>query len=376
MLYLSNSIANEIPDNPNSIPVSIFPPVVLERPLKLFGESFRVHISTGLTFSPDLILQVAYGMSLRQYGRSLDGQLDTILDALWRGATKKNKLSATTSTLIKQKLEKFIALGALEKVIVGEEPVTQEPWTSDWETLLQVVKEDRDDCVYLLIERLANIDRAAYLAHKSHASGSMTGESMELLDEHAAVRNLFEVWQQSNLKLLLPVTMLVDVSLQTLAWLELRTQPNCNSDSGSQLLKLLAAGKKPLGHWLLQIQLSANCSNLDQLSAKMACFKLTHHDKVVSHDLLKKWSSGQQLMPRSAGDCVLHSAGNRIDKNLWREYFAAARYLSFLCDLLIAGSCGDEPSWQVVQANLFERYERLYDIERVKLQQMCTPKNK
>lgn len=365
MLYLSTKKSNEILGNPDSIPISIFPPVVLERPLKLFGKTFRVHTSTGLTLSPDTILQAAYGISLRQCGRSLDKQSDSLLNSLWRGATKKNKLSDTTSILIKQKFAKFIAPETLDKIIVGEEPESTEPWTSDWETLLKVVQGDGVDCVRVLIERLANIDRAAYLAHKSHASGATIVESMKLLEERAAINSLYEVWQQSSLKLLLPVAVLIDVSLQVLAWLELQGQKECSSES--QLLNLLVAGRKPIGHWLLQIQRSADCSNLDQLSARMASLDLTYRGKLISHDLLKKWSSGQQLMPNSAGECVIHTAGKYFDKKHLQESFAAARFLSFLCDLLIAGSCGEEPSWNVVQATLNERYEKLYELERTKM---------
>ncbi len=366
MLYLQHKKSIETQEIPTSIPISIFPPVPLERPLRLFGKTFCVHISTGLTFSPDTILKVAYGMGLREYIRREDIQSARLLDALWRGATKKNKLSTTTSTLIKQKFAKFITAEALDKVIAGELPLHSEAWASDWETLLQVVTPDEHDIVRLLIQRFANIDRTAYLANKLHANSDTANECMDMLDKLAGLKNLFEVWQQSKLKLLLPIAYLVDVGLQTLAWLELRTQSY--RDHESQLLNFLTVGKKPLGHWLVHIQKSANCSNLEQLSVRMARLKFTHHDKVVSHDLLKKWSSGQQLMPNSAAECVLNSAGNSIDKKLWMNYFVAARFMSFLCDMFIAGSYGESPSWKTVQMELFKRYTGLYEYEKNNLQ--------
>lgn len=363
MLFIQKYKLTETHENPTSIPISMFPPVSLERPLKLFGKTFRAYTSTGLTFSPDTILRVSYGISLREYIRNEDIQFAQLLDALWRGTTKKNKLSATTRTLIKQKFAKIFATEVLDKLMIGDDSLQSEPWTSDWETILQGVTADDDDAIRPLIERFAKIDRAAYLANLLHAKGGSIEECMELLDEYVAAKNLFKVWQQSVLKLLLPIAQLVDVALQTLVWLELRNQP----DSESQLLNFLTAGKTPLGHWLVQIQQSTNCSNLEQLSVKMARLNLTHHDRVVSHDLLRKWSAGQQLMPYSAGKCVLNSAGNSINKDLWGHYFEAARFMSFLCDLLIAGSLDESPSWELVQSELFKRYKELYDYERTKL---------
>lgn len=364
MLYTQKNKRTETYENPTLIPISKFPPVSLVRPLKLFGKTFRVHTSTDLTFSPDTILRVSYGISIREFIRNEDIQYAQSLDALWRGATKKNKLSATTKTLIKQKFAKLFGAEVLDKIMVGEAPLYSEPWTSDWETILRnVTSDDDDDAIRLLIERFSKIDRAAYSAYQLHDNGGPTEECMELLDRHVAVKNLFEVWQQSVLALMLPIAQLVDVGLQTLVWLELRNQPN----SESQLLDFLTAGKKPLGHWLVHIQQSANCSNLEQLSVRMARLELTHHNRLVSHDLLRKWSGGQQLMPNSAGECVLNSAGNSIDKKLWSNYFSAARFMSFLCDLLIAGSCDESSSWELVQSELFKRYKELYVHERTKL---------
>lgn len=68
----------------HGIPLSQYLPVSLERPLKLFGETFSVFISTTLTLSPHTVLESAYGASGLQLARMQKERLDRALNALWR----------------------------------------------------------------------------------------------------------------------------------------------------------------------------------------------------------------------------------------------------------------------------------------------------
>lgn len=347
-----------------SIPVSAFPPVSLERPLKLFGGSFNVHISTGLTLCPNTLLQIVSGRSLLQFMREHKTRTDHSLRALFRAATGRNKPSETTRKLIKQMLGKQFPSEDLDEVLEGREPTFTRPWQSDWAVIQQTIDEPGDDDLYQLVARYANLDRIAWSVRQLYDNGSPS-DGMALLALHIGYP--VESWRQLNPNLILPVAFLVDVSLQTLAWLEWRSilkhPADCATAHASQLMPLLVQGKKPIGHWLLRMQESAKCTNLREFSAFMVSKGIKRHNYFVSHELLKKWSSGQQLMPVKASECVLNAVGGRLDAEQEKRRFAVARCLSFLCDLLISGTRGGSPLWSDVQDQILRRYNELYEIE-------------
>lgn len=87
---------------------------------------------------------------------------------------------------------------------------------------------------------------------------------------------------------------------------------------------------------------------------------IKRHEFDVSHDLLKKWSSGQQLMPMNAAETVLDAVKGRVDPERERGLFAVARFVAFLCDLIIAGTRGVPPVWADAQDQIRGRYSDLY----------------
>ena len=362
---MSATIKNSI----QAIPISAFPPISLERPLKLFGNTFKVHISTGLTLSPDTLLKSALGISLQQWLRSNDKDAHSALKNLMRGATGKNKLSGTTKWLIKQKLGTAYASDVIDDLLDGREPSHPPPRESDWETLQRAMGEPGgDDMIYALVERFAFLDRLLWSVRQKREAGSVE-EGNALLLKH--IGNPHESWAHYNPNLKPPVMFLVDISLQTLALMELRsmlTQSNNLSDfSASQLLTYLAPGKKPIGHWLLRVQESASCSNFRELGDFMASRGVKRHSYYVSHDLLKKWSSGVQLMPYDACQCILKAFDGKLDADHHHGWFAIARFLSFLCDLVIAGTHEKPPSWAVAQDQIRSRYAEIYAQEYSRL---------
>ena len=123
--------------------------------------------------------------------------------------------------------------------------------------------------------------------------------------------------------------------------------------------------KKPIGHWLIELLSVTKCANLREFECFMASKDITLRNKVVSYDLLKKWSSGQQLISILAAECVLNAIIDQVEKKRLRLLFFKARFLSFLCDLVIAGTNKDKPqSWMLTQDTIFQRYSQLSDIER------------
>lgn len=349
-----------------SFPVSAFPTVTLYRPLKLYGRTFKVHISTGLTLSPDTVIRTVFGLSLLQVIRNCkplaqgNGNecLEKIIKDLLRAVTKKNKLTSTTKSGVKRVLGRFFPEDALTAVLDGKEHPIPLPWESDWEALLRGLGAPGDDFIYLLVQRLARLDRVAWSARQMPEA-----DIMALLELH--IGRPHEDWQKYNPSLNLKVAFLVDVSMQTLVWLErlgeCQPAPGCSEPQASLILPFLAEGKKPLGHWLLKIQNAARCANLLELSNLSFRKGIKLHGVDFSHDLLKKWSSGQQLMSMDAAKSVIKVVGDVENAERYLNSFWVARFLSFLCDFLVAGTHGEPPSWKNAQDMLYRRYEEVYE---------------
>lgn len=160
-------------------PISSFPPVTLVRPLKLFGEAFQVHISTGLTLSPNTVLQASLDISLLQFMRNQKGRPDRTLNDLWRGATGRNKLSTTTKNGVVRLLGPFLPADALAAALEGTTPSDSGPWQSDWEALLAGLGEPDESDIYQLVSRLARLDQVVV-----SAKGMSETEAIALLEPH------------------------------------------------------------------------------------------------------------------------------------------------------------------------------------------------
>lgn len=342
----------------HAIPISAYPPVTLVRPLKLFGEAFQVHISTGLTLSPNTVLLAALDNSLLQLMRNQKGRPDRILNDFWRGATGRNKLSKTTKIGVTRLLGPFLPADALAAALEGTTSSESEPYQSDWEALLAGLGEPDESDIYQLVSRLARLDQVAF-----SAKGMAVTEAMALLETHIGLPH--EGWKKYNPNLLLTVALLVDVSLQTLAWLEWRSvalNPSASREDGeSRLLSYLTFGKKPLGYWLAKMQKMSGCQNLNAYSNWIRRKGSKRHSYDVSHDLLKKWSSG--LIPAVAGKILLKTVGNASDAKRLEDSFYLARFLTFLVDLVVSGTRGEALTWKTAQDQLSRRYLELYELE-------------
>lgn len=365
-ILLSDAMPEDSKKKSRPIPSNYFSPVSLYRPLKLFGKTFKVHASTALTLSPDTVLRTALDLSLLQLLRQYkptpddhwkDSPLKVIKD-LSRAITRTNRLSTTTQDGIHRLFGRFIPNDVLAEALQGKELTSPLPWQSDWEAVLRGLGEPGDDDLYQLVQRLARLDQAAWSAHQLPETDFVT-----LLEPH--IGRPQQSWSKYNSDLKLAVVLLVDTSLQALVWMEWCGAAENWQDRRevpvSRLLPFLAEGKKPLGHWLLRMQQAACCANLAEFSSCMVRKGIKRHGFYLSHDLLKKWSSGQQLMPFKAAEGVLEAVGGAVDSERERGLFAVTRFISFLCDLVIAGTRGEPPLWMVAQDQIRRRYCELYE---------------
>lgn len=132
----------------------------------------------------------------------------------------------------------------------------------------------------------------------------------------------------------------------------------------STVTQLLEPARKPLGHWLHQVMQASNCTNLAVFAQYLLRVDARHLNRVISHDLLKKWSSSKNVaMPQTALEPVMRGVAvlDRAERLADRYYLA--RFLSFLCDLTWASIPGGTPSWHDIQAQMTSRYKAVYRLE-------------
>lgn len=332
----------------------------LQRHLKLFGTTFQVQTETGLTFCPDTVLSSALDVSILQMLREHPKNLDLVLRGFLRAATGRSRPRAEMRKSVSQVLGAFVPPDVLEAALEGKDLTAGMAWQSNWECVEKGLGEPSDGWLYQLVARLAKIDRVAWSARQLH-NQQKKAEAEALISQQ--IGHPLERWRALNPGLFPSAAVLVDIALQTLVWLEGRYPPQdappMPEKPESVLLPLLATGRKPLGHWLVRIQSAAGCTNLQKLSSLLLRKEVKRHQFHISHGLLKKWSSGAQLMPRQAAKEVLAAVAGRVNPDQELSYFAVARFLSFLCDFVVAGSQGEAPSWANVQQQIHTRYQEL-----------------
>ena len=352
------------PAQPGKIPLNVYAPVPLARPLSVFGAKFDVHVSASCTLSMNTVMQTVTDTSLQTFLRTEQPALLQNLKALHHAGIGKHRLSATTRKRIQQNLNRLDS-ESVSAVLDGREPP---PFThhSDWRLMLLGMNGGGDDFVRDIATDLAVWDDQALQIRELTRVG-------EKAQAHALTEALLGTsplaWKALNPCILQApqVLLLVESSLQTLARLVCRIdKPSVDLPSReSWVTQLLGAGRRPLGHWLHDVQQASDCPSLPALARCLLRVGARHHkDRPVSYDLLKKWSSSKQVvMPQTAVKPVLRGVRIRERAEMLEFRYYVGRFLTFLCDLTWAGIPGEAPAWADIQAQIKSRYSQIYRVE-------------
>lgn len=348
---------------PAKIPVSAYAPVSLARPLSVFGATFEVHVSASCTLNPGTALQAVMDTSLLTFLRTENPGLLQNLKSLLYAGTGKHRPSETTRKRILQGLERLDP-EAVVAVLDGREPPPAPPH-SDWRLVLRGMGGGETNFVHDIATDLSAWDDQALKIRGLARAGKKD-------QAHARTEALLGTgllaWEALNPGLLQApqVLMLVESSLQTLARLMCRVDmPSLDLPSReSQITELLDAGRRPLGHWLHDVQQASDCTSLPELAQCLLSVGARHHDRAISHDLLKKWSSSKNVVtPQTAVKPVLRSVRIRERAERLQDRYYVARFLTFLCDLTWAGIPGEAPAWADIQAQMKSRYSQVCRLE-------------
>ncbi|MBT9475235.1 hypothetical protein [Polaromonas sp.] len=353
----------EAPAQPAKIPLSAYAPVLLARPMSVFGAKFEVHLSASCTLNPGTALQAVMDTSLLTFLRTENpAQLQNLKTLIYAG-TGKHQPSETTRKRIQQDL-KLLDAEAVVAVLNGREPPPAPPH-SDWRAVLMGMGEGESHFVRDLTTNLASWDdQALHIRALVRA-----GQQDQAQARTAALMGTGPLaWEALNPRLLQApqVLVLLESCLQTLARLMCAVDmPSLDLPAReSNITELLDPGRRPLGHWLYDVQQASECTSLSALAQRLLSVGARHHDRAVSHDLLKKWSSSKNVvMPQTAAKPVLRGVRIRARADRLQDRFYVARLLTFLCDLTCSGIPGEAPAWADIQAQLKDRYSQVYRLE-------------
>jgi hypothetical protein len=353
----------EAPAQPAKIPLSAYAPVLLARPMSVFGAKFEVHLSASCTLNPGTALQAVMDTSLLTFLRNENPALLQNLKTLIYAGTGKHRPSGTTQKRILQGLE-LLDPDAVAAVLDGREPPPAPPH-SDWRVVLRGMGDGESHFVRDLATNLSAWDDQA-LHIRALARAGQQDEAHARTEAMMGTGPL--AWEALNPRLLQApqVLVLLESSLQTLARLMCAVDmPSLDLPSReSNITELLDPGRRPLGHWLHDVQQASDCTSLSALAQRLLSVGARHHDRAVSHDLLKKWSSSKNIaMPHTAVKPVLRSVRIRERAERLQDRYYVARFLTFLCDLTWAGIPGEAPVWADIQAQLKDRYSQVYRLE-------------
>jgi hypothetical protein len=346
------------------VPVSVYAPIELPHPLELFGKNFRVHISTHFTFNPDTVSRAAADVSLDAGLRKAAPAAHQLLRKVAYVAAGKHKPSESTKRIIAKEFEPVVPSETMLRALDGGD-VPLEP-RSDWDTVLQGLERGKDEFLKHLCRLLAACDAHA-LYVRALTKGGQTKQAVAYVDR--LFRPDIEAWVRFNPSLVLNLYVPVEVALKAIAWAECRgPHPEAGPDPHTSCLdSLLLPGRRPMGHWLAEVCAASGCRNLRQLETRLPP-QAMHHGRPISHDLLRKWSSCVKVvMPAAAMPPVIAAVRGKNWVDTLPSRFYVARFLTFLCDLLTAGTMGERPAWEDVQAQVRSRYAQAYRLQVAQL---------
>lgn len=175
---------------------------------------------------------------------------------------------------------------------------------------------------------------------------------------HNVLEDVDAWWPRQTVVLAAPEYRFVERILRAteggMTFLELLNLLTGSTKPQDKLSQFAHPRRHPMGHWLNAVQKECGCRNLPELSVRMELAG----GRDWSPSRMKKWSSGQDLIPAEAVEALAAATGRA-------KYFdllhVTARALTFALEFVIAAAQGDTPSTrkQVLQV----LHDRLVQLE-------------
>lgn len=344
--------------------------VPLARAPELFGLECVVPGTVALCLpDPDMLLRVVWGHGLENLTRRLSPLLHQTLRQAADILEGKHIPRDKTVREIAAAFAPFLEPETTSQLLRGELSDPTLPPALPWSLYQRsmgplpdsAADTSYDKVVAYLVER-----EALYARFGEHErAGRASPERASYQSRLQAGQN---AWRGLNPGLTLPAFLLIEEFLHGIAHFEALWGSSGVGDPDAQVctvLSLLAPSRRPMGHWLGEVVQASGAQSLAKLAERL--FKLdvrykgeNKTDPFIKVDTLKKWSASRQiLMPLDALAPVLTGVSKAMNRTLEGRYFVA-RMLTFLVDLLRAGTRGELPTWDAAQAQIKSRYTEVY----------------
>lgn len=315
------------------------PAIPLERPFRLFGRSFALRMSSGLTIEPNTLVWVLTGDTP---GKLAQDSGSDVLNVLHRGLVKKQRLTKTTLASLRQQMSRILPPNVAEDAslneLLGALPKAA-AWTMyklgfgefEWEGLCWLIQ-------YMVgLEKLdADVDALLDKGLREEAEARL----------FAQLRAPWEFWGVQGIpdsSAYLPL----DALCQGLATFEAAHSAPGVSPGGA--LSLLSPTRRPMGHWLRYQQDRADCRSLQDLADRT---------RVADYERLRAWSSERDLLPPAKAEAIVSALGGD-DSGVEMVRYRWARLTAFLCEWVICVTPGRAPEWPETQRLVAQRYRGL-----------------
>lgn len=345
----------------DAFPTSRFPPVALVRPLKVFGASFTVEVSSHLSLGPDTVLRAAIGKSIQTLLRD-EGKLQPLKQMRY-ALLGKHQLTTTTRSTILRAVGPLSA--SLTTVLDSAPPSEGLKAMSDWQCVAASWGPlSPDNQLDIILSCFIKLDELGEAAAALKAAGHREDAESMLA---ARFSRTLPAWSKLCPQLSLIGCLLLDSSLMVLVEAETLGSPGKKRPVGqdSVVETFLDPSAKPIAHWLRQVLSITKCTDLRVLSDLLERRQVRHHgQRPISHDTLKGWSAMKPGMLMSLDGCrsLLEIVSDKQAKDRLLLRFALARFLAFLCDYLLSSVYAGPPSWRGAQEILLTRYLQIAEL--------------
>lgn len=327
------------------------------RPCRRFASEPGIQLSWACTIHPEQVFRVL-GAPIAATARSAG--YESTIKALRYGLEARHTLSPTTRKTIAKAIP--IIGDELLAALDGEAAPRLEA-SGPWAILLlsfEAWRTPPDDWLLRPIEFLAEVERSAQTARQLFKTGHADEATAQILEPLG--RDPVDEWRALLSPDSLPVAPALSASLTALAIGDIAQQSSSSAFKDSVVRALLAPDMAPLGRWLQWVRRCYRVSNNAQLAGHLlkGGVRVEGARKgAITHDALRKWASGAQVMRwRSVAALLSKLPDDDIARRL-HACHGVARLLMFFVDALVAYSERTASRAQV-QADLLARYEQAH----------------
>jgi len=325
------------------------------RESRLLGKRIQFERSTAFGFSPDTLLRVMTGRGISGILEKSAYKYSLALKALDRAEKFSTKMQKSTRADLEEVLGSIELGGA--HLTLDDMRCLPNSLGGPWRILRVTLAKNWTRTEQRLFTRLAYYDRIADQIDKVRDPA-----------RSSALRQQFflpsvRFWHECETPLGWEMALCLDATLHHLVWLDRMLAAEKRAYLAGTLLAISSPDARPMRHWFDGILRRTRCADLLEFHQYLFARGAVRHGRPISHDLLKKWSSSQQLIPHAAAEELLgayDAAAAAADELEWVRLWQA-KLMTFLVECVVCFT-PEEVGPKLAQSCIFQRLESLQEM--------------